>query len=55
MPPNAWHTLISDLFYLNKQNYIIMVDFLSKYLVVRKMLNITPAALVNVMSEIFAE
>ena len=55
MPPHAWHTLTSDLFSLNKENYIIMADYISKYPVVRKMPNITSAALVHVMSEIFTE
>ena len=39
----------------NKQNYIIVVDYFSKHPVVRKMPNITSAALVHVMSEIFTE
>ena len=37
------------------QNYIIVVDYFSKYLAVRKMPNMTSAALVYVMSEIFTE
>ena len=53
MPPHAWHTLASDLFYINKQNYT--VDYFSKYPVLRKMPNINSAALVYVMSEIFTE
>ena len=55
MPPQAWHTLVSYLFYLNKQNYITIADCFSKYPIVRKMPNITSAALVHVMSWIFAE
>ena len=57
MPPHAWHTLASDLFYLNKQNYfiILMVFYFSKYPAVRRMPNITSAALVYVMCEIFAD
>ena len=55
MPPNAWHTLASDLFHLNKQSYTIMVEYISKYPTVRKMSNITSAALVNMMSDIFTE
>ena len=55
MPPHAWHTVASDLFYRNKQNYIIVVDYFYKYPVVRKMSNITSAALVHVMIDIFTE
>ena len=55
MPPNVWYSLASDLFYLNKQNYTVMVDYLPKYPVVRKMPNITSTALVYVMRETFAE
>ena len=36
MPPHTWHTFASDLFYLNKQNYIIVAEYFSKCPVVRK-------------------
>ena len=55
MPPHAWHTLASDLFYLNKQKYIIMADYFFNYPAVRKMPNITSTAFVHVMSVIFTE
>ena len=40
MPPNAWHNLASKLLDLNKQDYIFIVDYFSKYPVLRKMPNI---------------
>ena len=55
MSTHAWHTLTSDLIYPKKHNYIIVEYYFSKYPVVRKMPNITSAALVHAMSEIFTE
>ena len=35
MPPHAWHTLGTDLFYWNKIDYLVIGDYFSKYLIVR--------------------
>ena len=39
VPPHAWHTLGTDLFYWNKMDYLVVGDYFSKYLLVRKIPN----------------
>ena len=39
MPPHAWHTLGTDLFYWNKIDYLVIGDYFSKYLIVRRLPN----------------
>ena len=39
MPPHAWHTLGTDLFYWNKIDYLVVGDYFSKYLIVRRLPN----------------
>ena len=31
VPPHAWHTLGTDLFYWNKIDYLVIGDYFSKY------------------------
>ena len=39
VPPHAWHTLGTDLFYWNKMDYLVVGDYFSKFLIVRKIPN----------------
>ena len=39
VPSHAWHTLGTDLFYWNKIDYLVIRDYFSKYLIVRRLLN----------------
>lgn len=36
IPPRAWHTIGTDLFYLNGEEYLIIADYYSKFQFVRK-------------------
>ena len=36
VPPHTWHTLGTDLFYWHKIDYLVIRDYLSKYLIVRR-------------------
>ena len=36
VPPHVWHTLGTDLFYSNKMDCIVVGDYFSKFLIVRK-------------------
>ena len=36
VPPHTWHTLGTDLFYWNKMDYLVIGDYFSKFLLVRK-------------------
>ena len=37
VPPHAWHTLGTDLFFWNKIDYLVIGDYFSKYLIVRRL------------------
>ena len=39
VPPHTWHTLGTDLFYWNKMDYLVIRDYFSKYLIVRRLPN----------------
>ena len=39
MPPHTWHTLGTDLFYWNKIDYLVIGEYFSKYLIVRRLPN----------------
>ena len=39
VPPHAWHTLGTDLFYWNKIDYLVIRDYFSKYLIVKRLPN----------------
>ena len=48
--PDLWHTLGTDLFYHRKQDYLVLVDYFSKFLIVRKLPNSTTGAVVKELS-----
>ena len=37
IPPHVWHTLGTDLFYWKHSDYLVLGDYYSKYLIVRKL------------------
>ena len=55
VPPHPWHTLGTDLFYHRKQDYLVLVDYFSKFLIVRKIPNSTTGAIVKDLSITFSE
>ena len=55
VPPHAWHTLGTDLFYLNKMDYLVVGDYFSKFLIVRKILNTSTHTVINELGMIFTE
>ena len=44
VPPHPWHTLGSDLFYFQRIDFLVVVDYFSKYLIVRKLPSSTSSA-----------
>ena len=36
IPPSPWHTIGTDLFYLDGAEYLLVADYYSKYLIVRE-------------------
>ena len=55
VPPHAWHTLGTDLFYWNKIDYLVIGDYFSKYLIVRKLPNSSTHAMIKELGLVFTE
>ena len=55
MPPHAWHTLGTDLFYWNKIDYLVIGDNFSKYLIVRRLPNSSTHAVIKELGLVFIE
>ena len=55
VPPHAWHTLGTNLFYWNKVDYLVVGDYFRKYLIVRKLSNSSTHAMLKKLGLIFTE
>ena len=55
MPPHTWHTLGTDLFYWNKMDYLVIRDYFSKYLIVRRLPNSSTHAVIKELGLVFTE
>ena len=55
VPPHPWHTVGSDLFYFQRIDLLVVVDYFSKYLIVRKIPNSTSSAVIKELGMIFSE
>ena len=55
IPPHPWHTLGSDLFYFKRQDFLVLVDYFSKFPVVRKLPNSTTEVVKKELHAIFLE
>ena len=55
VPPHPWHTLGSDLFYHKRLDFLVVVDYFSKFLIVRKISNSTSSAIIKELDSIFSE
>ena len=55
VPPHPWHTVGSDLFYFRRIDFLVVVDYFSKYLFVRKVHNSTSSAVIKELGMIFSE
>ena len=53
VPPHAWHTLGTDLFYWNKMDYLVVGDYFSKYLIMRKIPNSSTHSVIKELGMIF--
>ena len=47
VPPHPWHMLGSDLFYFQRIDFLVVVDYFSKYLIVRKIPSSTSSAVIK--------
>ena len=55
MPPHTWHTLGTDLFYWNKIDYLVIRDYFSKYLIVRRLPNSSTHVVIEELGLVFTE
>ena len=55
MPPYAWHTLATDLFYWNKVDYLMIGDYFSKYLILRRLPNSSTHMVIKELGLVFTE
>ena len=55
VPPHTWHTLGTDLFYWNKIDYLVIGDYFSKYLIVRRLPNSSTHAVIKELGLVFTE
>ena len=55
VPPHAWHMLGTDLFYWNKIDYLVIGDYFSRYLIMRRLPNSSPHAVIKELGLVFTE
>ena len=55
VPPHAWYTLGTDLFYWNKIDCLVVGDYFSKYLIIRKLPNSSTHTVIKELGLIFTE
>ena len=55
VPPHAWHTLGTDLFYWNKIDYLVIRDYFSKYVIVRRLPNSSTHMVIKELGLVFTE
>ena len=55
LPPFPWHTLVTDIFYWKRMDFLIVADIFSKYFLVRKLVNSTSAAICGELATIVTE
>ena len=55
VPPHAWHTLGTDLFYWNKIDYLVIGDYFSKYLIMRRLPSSSTHAVIKELGLVFTE
>ena len=55
VPPHPWHMIGSDLFYFQRIDFLVVVDYFSKYLIIRKIPSSTSSAVIKELGMIFSE
>ena len=55
VPPHAWHTLGTALFYWNKMDYLVVGDYFSQFLLVRKIPNTSTHSVIKELGMVFTE
>ena len=55
VPQKPWHTLVSNIFFWNNANYLLVVDSYSKFPVVKKLTSIQSSAVIAHLKSVFEE
>ena len=55
VPPHLWHTLGTDLFYWNKIDFLVISDYFTKFIIVRRLLNSSIHAMIKELRMVFTE
>ena len=55
IPPHPWHTIESDLFYDKKIDFLMVINYFFKFLIVTKLPNSTMQAVKKELCDIFCE
>ena len=55
VPPHPWHTLGTDLFYWNRIDYIMIGDYFTKIIIIRKLPNSSTHAVIKGLGMVFTE
>ena len=55
IPPHPWHTLGTNLFYWNRIDFLVVGDYFTKYLIVRKLPNSSTHVVIKELGMIFTE
>jgi transposase InsO family protein len=55
IPPKPWHTLGTDLFYFNNTTMLLVADYYSKFVIMKKLSSVTTAAVIIQLKAIFSE
>ena len=54
LPKHPWQKVATDLFELNRQSYLLVVDYYSRYPEVTKLRSTTSAAIISALKTIFS-
>ena len=55
VPLHAWHTLGTDLFYWNRINFLVIGDYFTKFLIIRKLPNSSTHMVIKGLGMVFTE
>ena len=55
VPPHPWHTLGTDLFYWNRMDFLVVGDYFTKFLIMRRIPNTSTHVVIKEVGMIFTE
>ena len=55
VPPHPWHTLGTDLFYWNKIDFLVIGDYFTKFIIVRRLPNSSTHSVIKELGMVFTE